>query len=119
MQCGKWIHSICAGMIRVTPKFSRNCTCRKCDGNVVEALGQEEKLCDEVETVGKFTYLGDRVSAGGGCAASVIAGTRCGWVKFRQCGELLGGWRLTLWLKGAICKSCVRPAILCEVMLGA
>ena len=26
-------------------------------------------LCDEVETVKEFTYLGDRVSAGGGCEA--------------------------------------------------
>ena len=27
---------------------------------------QEEKLCDEVETVRGITYLGDRVSADGG-----------------------------------------------------
>ena len=30
-------------------------------------MEQEEKLCDEVETVREFTYLGDRVSASGGC----------------------------------------------------
>ena len=30
-------------------------------------MEQEEKLCDEVETVREFTYLGDRVSAGGAC----------------------------------------------------
>ena len=29
-------------------------------------MEQEEKSCDEVETVREFTYLGDRVSAGGG-----------------------------------------------------
>ena len=29
-------------------------------------MEQEVKLCDEVETVSEFTYLGDRVSAGGG-----------------------------------------------------
>ena len=28
-------------------------------------MGQEEQLCDEVETVREFTCLGDRVSAGG------------------------------------------------------
>ena len=28
-------------------------------------MEQEEKLCDEVEAVKKFTYFGDRVSAGG------------------------------------------------------
>ena len=38
-------------------------------------MEQEEKLCDEVETVRKFTYLGNRVSAGGGCEAAVNART--------------------------------------------
>ena len=43
-------------------------------------MQQEGKLCDEVETVMEFTYLGDRVSAGGGCEAVVTERTRCGWV---------------------------------------
>ena len=30
-------------------------------------MEQEVKLCDDVETVSEFTYLGDRMSAGGGC----------------------------------------------------
>ena len=51
-------------------------------------MEQEERLCDEVETVREFTYLGDRVSAGGGCEAAV---TICGWVKLRECSELLYG----------------------------
>ena len=38
-------------------------------------MEQEEKLCDEMETVMKFTYLGDMVS--GGCEAAVTARTRC------------------------------------------
>ena len=38
-------------------------------------MEQEEKLCDVVETVREFTYLGDRVSAGGGCEATVTART--------------------------------------------
>ena len=65
-------------MKRVTPKFLRNCACRKCEGNIGEVVEQEEKLCDEVETARKFAYLGDRVSAGGGCGAAVTARTRCG-----------------------------------------
>ena len=32
--CGKWIHGRCAGVKRVTPKFSSNFTCRKCEGNI-------------------------------------------------------------------------------------
>ena len=42
-----------------------------CEENIGEAVELEEKLCDEVETVWKFTNLGDRVSAGGGCEAAV------------------------------------------------
>ena len=51
-------------MKRLTPKASRNFTCIKCEGNIGEIVEQEEKLCEEVETVREFTYLGDRVSAG-------------------------------------------------------
>ena len=35
-------------------------------------------LCDEVENVREFTYLGDRLSAGRGCEVAVTARTRCG-----------------------------------------
>ena len=38
-----------------------------------------------METVLIFTYLGDSLSAGGGCAAAFSVRTRCGWVKFREC----------------------------------
>ena len=31
-------------------------------------------LCDEVETVREFTYLGDSVSVGGECEAAVTVG---------------------------------------------
>ena len=54
-------------------------------------MEHEVKLCDEVETVSEFTCLGDRVSACGGCEAAMTARTRCGCVKFRECGELLCG----------------------------
>ena len=43
-----------------------NFACSVCNGNIGEAVEQEEKLCDEVKTVSVFTYLGDRVSVGGG-----------------------------------------------------
>ena len=42
-------------------------------------------LCDELETVGEFTYLGHRMSAGGGCEAAVTARTRCGWLSLVSC----------------------------------
>ena len=74
--------------------------------------GAGRKVCDEVETVRGLTYLGDRVSAGGGCEAVVTARTRCGWVKFRECGEMLHGRRFPQRLKVDVYKSYVSPAIL-------
>ena len=44
VQCGKCIHGRCAGVKRVTPKFSRNLTCRRCEWNIGEAVEQEGKL---------------------------------------------------------------------------
>ena len=81
VQYGNWIHSTYVRMKRMTPNFQRRFACRKCDVNIGEAVEQTEMLCDEVETVREFTYLGDRVSAGGGCEAAVTARIRCGWVK--------------------------------------
>ena len=112
VQCGKWIHGRCAGVRRVTPRISRNVAYRRCIGNIGEAVEQEEKLCDEVETLREFTYLGDRVNAGGGCESAVTSRTRCWWVKFRECSELLYGKRFPLGLKGVFNKSYVRPAVL-------
>ena len=80
--------------------------------NIGEALDQEEKLCDEVKAVGEFINLCDRASAGGGCEAAVTARTRCEWVKFRMCCELLYGGLFPIKLKGAVYNSSERPAVL-------
>ena len=60
-------------------------------------------LCDEVETVREFTYLGDRVSASGGCEAAVTARRKCAFGKFMECSELYGR-RFHLKLKGVFIR---------------
>ena len=106
------MHSVVGGPTVDVPEFSRNFTCRKCEENIGEVVEQEEKLCDEVETVQELTYIVDRVSAGRGCEAFLTPRTRCGWVKFRECGELLYGGRFPLRLKIAVYRSYARAAIL-------
>ena len=61
-----------------------------------------EELCEEVETVRAFCYLRDRVNAGCGCEAAATARSSIGWVKFRECGELLNSKRFSLKLKGMV-----------------
>jgi len=47
-----------------------------------------ELLCDGVETITEFSYLGDRLNATNGCEVVVIAKTRIAWMEFRECGVL-------------------------------
>ena len=78
--------------------------------NLKEILERQQSR-NKVETVRGLTYLGDSVTAGGGCEAAVTARTRCGFVKLREWGELLYG-RFPLKPKGAVYKRYVRPAIM-------
>ena len=48
----------------MNPWLPGNLVCRKCEWKI-RGSEQEVKLCDDVETVEEFTYLGDRMSAGG------------------------------------------------------
>ena len=47
-------------------------------------MEQEEKLCDGVETVREFAYLGSRVSAGEECEAAITVRTMYGWIKLQH-----------------------------------
>ena len=113
LQCCKWIHRRCAGVKWVAPILSKNFACRKCEGNIGEAMKQEEKSCDISEAAWEFTYHGDRATANGGCEAAVTA--RTGWRcdKLRESGELLHGRRHLSRLKWTVHSSYIRPAILC------
>ena len=71
-------------------------------------------LCDEVETMKGFYYFGNRLNASGGCETAVTLRVRIGWVKFKECVELLRGRRSSLRMKGMVYHSCVRSAMLYE-----
>ena len=43
-QCGNWTHGRRAEVKLVSPTFSRNFACLKCEGNIGEAVEQEEQL---------------------------------------------------------------------------
>ena len=47
--------------------------CSKCKEIMEGTVNLIDKLCNEVETVNRFCYLGDRLNASGGCEAAVIA----------------------------------------------
>ena len=102
----------CAKIKRATARLAMHFVCLKCIEIMEGTVDSMEKLCDEVETVNGFCYLGDRLNAGCGCVAAVTARVRINWVKFRKCGELLLENIFSLKIKGKIYRCCVRSAML-------
>ena len=83
-KCGSWVYGKCAKIKRVTARLAMHLVCSKCKGIMEGTMDSIEKLCDEVETVNGFCYLGDRLNSSGGCEAAVTARVRIGWVRFRD-----------------------------------
>ena len=111
-QCMRWIHGRCTKMKKVTCSSARDFVCRRCTDVGDGTEEPVEVLCDEVETVKGFCLLGDKLNASGGCETVVTSRVRIGWIKFRECGEVLRGRRFSLRMKGMVYQSCVRSAML-------
>ena len=111
-KCESWVHGKCSKIKRVAARLAMHFVRSKYKGIMKGTMDSIEKLCDEVETVIGFCYLGNRLNASGGCEAAVTARVRIGWVRFRKCGELLLGNRLPLKMKGKVCRCFVRSTIL-------
>ena len=114
IKCGNWLHGRCAKIKKVTARLAMHFICSKCKGIMEETVDSIEKLCDVVEAVNGFCYLGDRPNSSGGCEAAVTARVRIGWERFREFGEILLGNRFPLKMKDKVYRCCVRSAILYE-----
>ena len=79
--------------------------CWKCERNIGDAMGLEENLFNEMRAVREFAYLGAKVSSGGICEAAMTARTRCGWVRFMECGKLLIGKKFPVELEGLFTRA--------------
>ena len=112
-KCENWVDGKCAKIKKPTDRLAMHFVCLECREIMEGTVDSIKKLCDEVETVNGFCYLGDRLNATGGCEAPVTARVRIGWVRFRECGELLLGNRFPLKMKGTVYRCYVRSAILC------
>ena len=116
-QCTKWIHGRCTKMKNVTCSSATHFVCRRCT-NVGDGTEEPvEVLCYEVETVKGFCYLRDRLNASGGRETAATLRVRIGWMKFRECVELLHvTWKVFLKNErdGILyLATCVRSVMLC------
>ena len=63
--------------------------CSKCKGIMEGTMDSIEKLCDEVETVNGFCYVGVKLNVNGGCEAAITAKVRICRLRFKEIRELL------------------------------
>ena len=61
-----------------------------------------KKFVGKVQLLMVFTYLGNDVCLTGGCEAVVTTVERCGWVKLRECCEVLCWKMFPLQVKGDV-----------------
>ena len=69
---------------------------------------------DKLEVVASFCYLGDMLSAGGGCEMAVTTHVKTAWKKFRELWlvPVLTSRHLSYKTRGHVYSSCVRSAML-------
>ena len=67
---------------------------------------------EKLEVVPEFCYLGDMLSAGGGCELASIARRKCAWAKFRQIHLFLVNRHLSLLTGRRVYSTCVKKAML-------
>ena len=113
--CQHWTHKKCSGIsgrLIDDPDFR----CKRCQGI---ARPIDARPCTEVhiggepvEVVDGFCYLGDALSAGGGCERAIIARTRSAWGKFKELLPLLTSRSISLNRRGKLYESCVRRVML-------
>ena len=109
------MHKKCSGIkgpLRPDPEFR----CARCLGTAraidEREVSEVEVGNEKLEVVPEFCYLGDMLSAGGGCELAAITRCKCAWGKFRQLLPLLTNRHLPLLTRGKVYSSCVRSVML-------
>ena len=67
---------------------------------------------DKLEVVASFCYLGDMLSAAGGCELSTTTRVKTAWKKFKDLLPVLSSRHLSFKTRGHVYSSCVRNAML-------
>ena len=87
-----------------------------CQGTARPLDGRPQKEVqvgpDKLEVVASFCYLGDMLSAAGGCELSTTTHVKTAWKKFKDLLPVLSSGHLSFKTSGRVYSSCVRSAML-------
>ena len=107
-------NSIFSGLKRLKKDPDYRCT--RCEGTACPLDGRPQKEVqvgpDKLEVVASFCYLGDMLSAAGGCELSTTTCVKTAWKKFKDLLPVLSLRHLSLKTRGRVYSSCVWSAML-------
>ena len=112
--CKHWVHKKCSGLKCLTKDPDYRCT--RCQGTARPFDGRQQKEVQvrpgKLEVVASFCYLGDMLSAAGGCELSTTTHVKTAWKKFKELLPVLPSRHLSLKTHGHVYSSCVWSAML-------
>ena len=112
--CKHWVHKKCSGLTRLKKDPDYRCT--RCQGTACPLDGRPQKEVqvrpDKLEVVASFCYLGDMLSAAGGCELSTTTCVKTTWKKFKDLLPVLSSRHLSFKTRVRVYSSCVRSAML-------
>ena len=112
--CRTGVHKKCSGLKRLKKDPDYRCT--RCQGTARPLDGRLQKEVqvgpDKLEVVASFCYLGDMLSAAGGCELSTTPRVKTAWKKFKDLLPVLSSRHLSFKTRGHVYSSCVRSAML-------
>ena len=103
------VHKKCNGLKRltedpITDVYGCQRTARPLDGGPQREV---QVGSDKLEVVASFCYLGDIISAAGGCELSTTTRMKTAWKKFKELTPVLSSRHLSLKTRGHVYSSCL------------
>ena len=112
--CKHWVHKKCSWLKRLKKDSDYRYT--RCQGTARPLDGRPQKEVqvgpDKLEVVASFCYLGDMLSAAGGCEHSTTTLVKTACKKFKDLLPVLSSRHLSFKTRGRMYSSCVRSAML-------
>ena len=108
------MHKKCSGLKCLKKDLDYRCT--PCQGTARPLDGRPQKEVqvgpDKLEVVASFCYLGDMLSAAGGCELSTTTRVKTAWKKFKDLLPVLSSSHHPFKTRGHVYSSCVWSAML-------
>ena len=109
--CKHWVHKKCSGLKRLTEDPDYRCT--RCQGTAHPLEGRPLREVQvgpgKLEVVASFCYLGDMLSAAGGCELSTTTRVKTAGKKFMELKPFLSSHHLSFKIRGHVYSSCMAP----------